>query len=682
MDLVLFGKTLEKTNAHPESYTKEYLGSKGMNLLTMAKAGFNVPPAAIIPVYYCNEYHASSDADKHALVDKAVLAVMDAIAVIEETLGKQCLYSVRSGAQVSMPGMMDTILNVGVGDEGINMSQQLNGAIYFDCLRRFYQMYGSVVMGVPSEVYEDIILGEKNIEGVTEDSELTTASLMEICKLMEDVAPVAYPETLVDQLLGSIRAVWDSWNTDRAITYRNLHNISHDLGTGVIIQAMVYGNLNDSSGSGVMFTRNPTNGENIMYGDFLVNAQGEDVVAGVRTPDCIHSIKVWDEGIYDALGANANKLEEVYQDMQDIEFTVENGQLWILQTRTGKRTASASFVIAHDLLEEGWVSQAEAFKMLSANDYYLAQQPLIDPEFDIAESATGIPAGGGIVSGAIVFSSDAAVAYGKGCILVTKETTPEDIAGMAVAYGILTKIGGVTSHAAVVARSMDTTCVVGCGSMQFTSEGLNFSGGDTLQEGSIITIDGNTGKVWESTVPVIKPELTKELLYFKKLAFGSQDVIPVGKTHKQSVNNRIAIPYSLYGPENVTEWADNVKEADFLGYEIYISLRHPTALANSELLSLFGKVEHNYSDKELLEMLGESAEACKRYEPHDTVSLEAVLEGTYIGTPSLDEIQAVFGTKKSYNHVIKLLKAAGEFKMPVLPKAKVTILKETFVKEG
>ncbi|RLE33383.1 pyruvate, phosphate dikinase, partial [Candidatus Acetothermia bacterium] len=452
---------------------------------------------------------------------------------LEETTGKRfgdpkdpLLVSVRSGAAISMPGMMDTILNLGLIDETVEglAARSGNPRFAYDSYRRLLQMYGDVVLGLKPESetdpdpFEEILERLKKERRATLDTDLGADDLKELCRLfkrlIEEKASRPFPQDPTEQLWGAISAVFDSWDNPRAIKYRELNGIKGLLGTAVNVQAMVFGNMGDRCGTGVAFTRNPATGENAFYGEYLMNAQGEDVVAGIRTPQPISALKEEMPQAYEELLAIRKKLEEHYRDMQDIEFTIEDGKLYMLQTRTGKRTAPAAVRIAVEMREEGLIDEREAILRVGPEQIDQLLHPAFDPKaLEKAEPLTkGLPASPGAATGAVVFSAEAAEAAakeGKKVILVRIETSPEDIGGMAAAQGILTARGGMTSHAAVVARGMGKCCVAGAGDLLIDYEAGEFTvNGRTVKEGEAISLDGSTGKVYRGEIATIEPELS------------------------------------------------------------------------------------------------------------------------------------------------------------------------------
>lgn len=447
----------------------ELLGGKGFGLSTMAADGLPVPPALIFPTSVCSSYQA----DPSWVMERVREELPEIKEYFVSKFGFMPLLSVRSGARVSMPGMMDTVLNVGLDNSTFPLwEEKLGYDCAYDSACRLIEMYGSVVNGIARESFEGL------------DAEARSA-------LYTKHTGSEFPDADA-QILGAIEAVFNSWNNDRAKVYRKMNNIPEEWGTAVVLQAMVFGNLNDNSATGVLFTRNPDSGERVILGEYLVNAQGEDVVAGTRTPNPLDDMKKATPEVYEELIATVLNLEKARKDMQDVEFTIQDGKLYILQTRNAKRSAKAAVRIAMEMVEEGTLTKEEALKRVTARQFDVAQQSVIDPEFKTEPDFTGIPACSGVVKGVVVKTAAAAINCKEPCILVTQETTPDDIAGMAAAIGVLTMTGGATSHAAVVARSMDRPCVVGLGK----SLG-DFNAGDT------ITIDGASGKVWRSEVPVI-----------------------------------------------------------------------------------------------------------------------------------------------------------------------------------
>ncbi|MBB3521135.1 pyruvate, phosphate dikinase [Rhizobium sp. BK456] len=511
----------------------EILGGKGANLAEMCALGLPVPPGLTIIGDACNTYYRNG---RH-IEDGVKAEVRAGIAGIEAITGRRfgsgsqpLLLSVRSGARVSMPGMMDTVLNLGLNDETVQALGHDAGDARFawDSYRRFIQMYADVVMGLGNDAFEEILEDEKAKLGHETDTELSASEWQHIVslykKLIEEELEQEFPQDPEVQLWGAVGAVFSSWKSARAVTYRQLHNIPEGWGTAVNIQAMVFGNLGNASATGVAFTRNPSTGEKALYGEFLVNAQGEDVVAGIRTPQSITeegrissgsekpSMEKLMPEAFRELCRICSELEIHYRDMQDIEFTIERGKLWMLQTRSGKRSTRAAMKIAVDMVDEGVITEDQAVLRIEPSSLDQLLHPTIDPRVTRQVIGTGLPASPGAATGAIVFTAEEAVeaeSEGRKVILLRVETSPEDIHGMHAAEGILTTRGGMTSHAAVVARGMGIPCVVGAGTMRIDQRNERLLGiGVTLKKGDIITIDGSAGQVLKGEVPMIQPELS------------------------------------------------------------------------------------------------------------------------------------------------------------------------------
>nr|WP_320049922.1 pyruvate, phosphate dikinase [uncultured Desulfuromonas sp.] len=510
---------------------KNLLGGKGANLAEMTSIGLPVPAGFTITTEVCTEFYKNDrnyPAELKAQVDEQLQAV-------EQLMGKKfgdrenpLLVSVRSGARASMPGMMDTVLNLGLNDETVKgiVKQSGDERFAYDSYRRFIQMYANVVKNMDGEILEDILEEMKEKRGVEEDTALTADDLKEMVGLFKnkytEVLGEAFPTDPEEQLWGAIGAVFGSWMNQRAITYRRLNNIPAEWGTAVNVQSMVFGNMGDDCATGVAFTRNPSTGENLFFGEFLINAQGEDVVAGIRTPQPINKAggdgtlpsmeEVMPES-YNQLMEIQQKLEKHYRDMQDIEFTIEKGRLFMLQTRNGKRTAKAAVKVAVDMVKEGLITEKEAVLRVAPEQLDQLLHPSLDPNAAKTVIAKGLPASPGAASGEIVFSADEAEeakALGQKVILVRIETSPEDIHGMHAAEGILTARGGMTSHAAVVARGMGKCCVSGCGEIKINYDAQQFTdrNGTVFKKGDVITLDGSSGEVMSGTVPTVQPELT------------------------------------------------------------------------------------------------------------------------------------------------------------------------------
>ncbi len=513
-------------------------GGKGAGLADMTKAGLPVPPGFIITTEVCKEYYDNGKQLPQGLMEE----VLEALKKIEEKTGKKfadpenpLLVSVRSGAPVSMPGMMDTILNLGLNDETVNglAKRSNNERFAYDSYRRFIQMFGNVVLGIPHEKFEEILDHYKKEQGVKLDSELSAETLKKIVgaykELVRKETGKDFPQDPYQQLEMAIRAVFDSWNNERAIIYRRLHNIPETYGTAVNIVTMVFGNMGNDSGTGVAFTRNPSTGEKEFYGEYLTNAQGEDVVAGIRTPQPISKLAEEMPEVYQQLLEVRDLLEKYYRDVQDIEFTIEKGKLYMLQTRNAKRTAAAAVKIAVDMVKEGLITKEEAILRVSPEQINQLLHAQIDPKAEKKVIAKGLPASPGAASGKVVFSSREAEKRGKDgekVILVRPETTPDDIGGLAAAQGVLTSRGGMTSHAAVVARGMGKPAVVGCESIKIDLDKGQFVVGDVVvKKDEIITIDGSTGEVILGEVPMIPPKMSDEL---KELLSWADEIRKIG----------------------------------------------------------------------------------------------------------------------------------------------------------
>ncbi|MBM7045203.1 MULTISPECIES: pyruvate, phosphate dikinase [Rhizobium] len=511
----------------------ERLGGKGANLAEMCSLGLPVPPGLTIVSEACSFYYKNG----RSVSDELKPQVMQGLKQMETITGRKfgdterpLLVSVRSGGRASMPGMMDTVLNLGLNDATVQALGHDAGDARFawDSYRRFIQMYADVVMGLDNEVFEEILEDEKARFGHEFDTDLSAVEWQHVVSIyktvIEEELGVAFPQEPEVQLWGAVGAVFSSWMNPRAVTYRHLHNIPEAWGTAVNIQAMVFGNLGNASATGVAFTRNPSTGEKELYGEFLVNAQGEDVVAGIRTPQSITEAariasgydrpsmeKVMPEAFAEFRSICA-QLEAHYRDVQDLEFTIERGKLWMLQTRAGKRTTKAAMKIAVDMVAEGLITEDEAVTRIDPMTLDQLLHPTIDPRVRREVIGSGLPASPGAATGEIVFTAEEAIIAeeeGRKAILVRIETSPEDIHGMHAAEAILTTRGGMTSHAAVVARGMGIPCVVGAGTMRIDMRNEKLIGiGITLKKGDIITIDGSTGQVLKGEVPMIQPELS------------------------------------------------------------------------------------------------------------------------------------------------------------------------------
>ena len=526
-----------KGRAEGSAEMRNLLGGKGANLAEMANLGIRVPPGFTISTEVCAHYTERGEYPP-GLEDQIKDNLKRLEKVTEKRFGDPddpLLVSVRSGARISMPGMMDTVLNLGLNDRSVEglARKTDNPRFAYDCYRRLLQMFGNVVLKIPAEKFEEAIDRKKEERDVKEDIELTVDDLKElICEFKEIIKKESgreFPQDPFKQLMMARDAVFESWNNKRAIEYRRIHKIPEHWGTAVNVQTMVFGNMGPDSGTGVGFTRDPATGKKEMYGEYLLNAQGEDVVAGIRTPKPVAELKKEMPGVYRELEEVTELLEKHYRDVQDFEFTIEKGTLYLLQTRTGKRTAQAAVKIAHDMVEEGLISKEEAILRIDPAQIEQLLHRRIDPEAKVEVLARGLPASPGAATGSIVFTADRAVELANGgrkVILVRRETSPEDIHGMAVAQGILTSRGGMTSHAAVVARGMGKPCVAGCEGIKVDERKAQFTvNGMVFKEGDYITIDGSSGQVIKGEVPTIEPELSGE---FKKLLEWADEVRTMG----------------------------------------------------------------------------------------------------------------------------------------------------------
>ena len=502
---------------------KELLGGKGANLAEMTSLGMPIPQGFTITTEACNKYY-----DDDEQISKEILEQIDsALIYLEDHTGKKLgskekplLVSVRSGARASMPGMMDTVLNLGMNDEVVQTFAEKNRRFAFDSYRRFIQMYSDVVKEIPKKLFEDAIDTKKQQRNLKLDTDMDANDLEDLVKVFKgiyrDYLHEEFPQDTKLQLMESIKAVFRSWNNPRAITYRKLNDIPSDWGTAVNIQAMVFGNMGEDCGTGVAFSRNPINGKKEVFGEFLMNAQGEDVVAGIRTPQSIDTLKYINKQAYDEFVKFADRLEKHYKDMQDMEFTIEHGKLYMLQTRNAKRTAVAALKVAVDLVLEGMIDEKEAVLRVEPNQL----EQLLHPNFNqealkkAKPIAKGLPASPGAATGKVVFTAEKAKelkeAGEKELVLVRLETSPEDIEGMVVCSGVLTVRGGMTSHAAVVARGMGTCCVAGCGELIVNEDEKVFytKDGKAFHEGDYISLDGSNGNVYGERIDTVDASIS------------------------------------------------------------------------------------------------------------------------------------------------------------------------------
>jgi pyruvate, orthophosphate dikinase len=538
---------------------KDLLGGKGANLAEMTKIGIPVPPGFTITTEVCAQF-AKDGTYAEGFAEDLGAKIED----LEKKMGRKfsdpedpLLVSVRSGAKVSMPGMMDTVLNLGLNDDTVKALARKSGSERFayDCYRRFIQMFGDVVMEVSHERFEDALTKMKEDRGVEADTDLNADDLKELVEefksIVRETKGKDFPKNPLEQLKGAIEAVFGSWNNQRAVTYRRLNGIVGLPGTAVNVQVMVFGNMGNDSGTGVAFTRDPGNGEKMFFGEYLMNAQGEDVVAGIRTPKGLEELKKERPKIYDELFTLQDKLEQHYKDMQDIEFTIEDGKLYILQTRNGKRTAQAAIKIAIDMVDEKLVTKEEALMRVDAGQLGHLLHKQISPKANCESVVSGLPASPGAASGRVVFTADDAHEWvndrGEKVILVRKETSPEDIHGMHAAGGILTSQGGMTSHAAVVCRGMGKCCVAGAAGIMVNVSAKKAVIGDiVINEGDVITLNGTKGEVYIGEVEMTEPKLSGE---FGKLMEWADEVRKMGvRTNADTPeDNKVAIKFGAEG---------------------------------------------------------------------------------------------------------------------------------------
>jgi pyruvate,orthophosphate dikinase len=504
---------------------RDLLGGKGAGVAEMTRAGLPVPPGFTITTQACNAFYEAGQEFPAGMWEQALAALK----TLEKTTGKgfgdpanPLLVSVRSGAKFSMPGMMDTVLNLGLNETTLAGLARLTGDQRFalDAYRRFIQLFSKIVLGISGDLFEHAIQAAKSKHGAATDADLSPAALRELVETFKGIVKTEghgqeFPDDPLEQMRAAIGAVFSSWNNKRATDYRNFNKIPHDLGTAVNVQAMVFGNMGDDSGTGVAFTRDPSTGEKVLYGEYLTNAQGEDVVAGIRTPRPIAAMEADLPAVYRQFARIAKRLERHYRDIQDMEFTIERGKLYMLQTRSGKRTAQAAVKIAVDMAHEHLITREEAVLRVEPGQVDQLLHTRIDPSAHVEVLATGLAASPGAATGKAVFDADRAefmAKAGEKVILVRIETNPDDVHGLIAAQGVLTSRGGRTSHAAVVARGMGKPCVAGAESIQVDQEKWFFvAGGRTVREGEEFTIDGSTGNVIAGSVPMIQPELSGEL---------------------------------------------------------------------------------------------------------------------------------------------------------------------------
>lgn len=583
--------------------TLDVLGGKGYQLVQRHKLGLPIPKAKVLSTELCRQYKRDPQSVVSYLKNEAIPEILKSL---KRKNGDMPLVSVRSGAKVSMPGMMDTILNIGLTKSTLPFwEKQLGARAARDCRRRFMQMFGDVVCGIDGAKFEDELKKIKSKRRIVEDSELNEADLSDLIVAYDKIyraAKVVLPETIEEQVLAAAEAVMKSWDNPRAKEYRKIRGFSDDWGTAIVVQEMVFGNKDEHSCTGVLFTRNAALGTNEPMGEFLVNAQGEDVVAGIRTPDPIYKMKSWNPKAYEALMGIADSLEKDSRDVQDIEFTVQSGDVYILQTRTAQRSALAAVKIAVDMAKSGLITKAEALSRVTLSQYEQLCAPMIAPTFTAKADVVGLAASNGISTGKVVFSSDDAVASGDDCILVSEETTPDDLPGMHAAKGILTATGGVTSHAAVVARGMDKVCVVGASGMKFIKdkhgEVVSAKVGDhEVVAGDMVTLDGATGRVWVGTsVPVVPGGTLPALLDFNDMIY---EVYPVYRivTDGHELHQDFPMVYATYALDGMSPNAIRTELLDSMPYLNGIldlsTLEEHSPKEDAEVLSLGGSSKDN-----------------------------------------------------------------------------------------
>jgi pyruvate,orthophosphate dikinase len=589
---------------------KQLMGSKGANVAEMLQAGLPVPPGFTITTEACNAYSQYERQFPEGMWSQA----QSALEQVEIKTGKQfggqanpLLVSVRSGAAISMPGMMDTVLNLGLNDETVEGLALLTGNRRFalDAYRRFIAMFGHIVMDVADEKFDRVLERYKAQTPGGRDTDLTADQLAEIITVYKRIIFAdrhgdEFPQEPYEQLRMAIAAVFDSWNGRRAVDYRRVHQIPDNLGTAVNVQAMVFGNLGWDSGTGVAFTRNPSTGEKELFGEYLLNAQGEDVVAGIRTPEPIDRLAQELPSVYEQFVAITQRLESHYRNMQDIEFTIEQGKLWILQTRNGKRTGVAAVRIAVEMVEEGMIDREAAVLRVEANQLDQLLHPTVDRSGETTILTTGLPASPGAAAGVVVLTPDEAVAYaadGQAVILVRQETSPDDFHGMVAAKAILTARGGMTSHAAVVARGMGKPCIVGAGDLSIkTEEGYFAVNGREVRRGEWITIDGSTGEVMLSKVPTKQPQLSG---HFQTLMQWADDIRTLGVRANADTGHDATVARSFgaqgiglcrtehmfFGDERLTVMREMILVADLAAREVALEKLLP--IQRQDFLEIF-----------------------------------------------------------------------------------------------
>lgn len=636
-----------------------YLGGKGAHLQIMAGLGVPVPPGFTIPTKHCVEFmgHEGSDQSRQAMVHEAAQVALAGLTWLTDITGFTPLVSVRSGAPVSMPGMMDTILNVGLTDDNLaEWAERIGAWATVDSYRRLMQMLGGTALGIDHHKFDHFMIAARKKDEVSLDKDISLETMAWVVDAFRQVwvkeSGRAFPQTVKEQLELAIGAVWASWDNPRAHSYRDLNKIDHKMGTAVTVQAMVFGNMNDDSGSGVMFTRNPNSGVDEVLGEFLPCAQGEDVVAGIRTPLPLSDMAAKWPKVTDELLAVAGMLEAHYRDVQDIEFTVQDGKLFLLQTRSAKRSALAAVKIAHALLLEGKIDPATLLKRITPQQMMTARAPVVDPTSKNAVLGKGLPACPGVGIGCVATSSAQAVklaAQGYAVILVTKETTPDDIDGMIAAKGILTSTGGATSHAAVVARALDKPCIVGCSDMTVLKDSVSFLNGPTKMAGTQteISLDGLSGVIFDGKVSVLDAS-EDESMKFLELKIWAKDgatprtsgtVMSVGGVAKAYVQAADWMDDPAAGAAKFLNSLGAVSQTSKL--EVYLDMAPPSALLPQE-------------DQRLMRVIG-----TKTLTQEEQLWTSSVVESLSMADDSLVQGVVVLNGSHFTAGEIELLKAKG-----------------------
>jgi pyruvate,orthophosphate dikinase len=635
-----------------EQDRKNLLGGKGAGLFEMTKLGVPVPKFIVIPTSLCVDFMAGKIGNNgDTTIDDLITQIIE---YFDEGGASVPLLSVRSGARVSMPGMMDTILNVGIGcNDCQSYTEQMEQRMLADCQRRFLHMFGATALGIDDKLFEEVIKNARKKANADTDADLNAKQLEEVVSGYINAynqAEKPVPTDLREQLSACIYAVMNSWSSPRAIEYRNQTGISHDWGTAVVIQRMVFGNMNDDSGSGVLFSRDPQTGEDVLTGEFLPNAQGEDVVAGIRTPLPLKDMATkWTE-LFGELNATVCSLEDQYGDMLDIEFTVESGTLYFLQVRTGKRSARAAVRIALDMYDGESLTRDKVFDRVNRDQVRLLTQPVIDAKFKIEPAGVGLPACSGVVTGFASFTPEDAVARkakGEDVILIRHETSPDDIAGMFAAIGILTATGGSTSHAAVVARGMDKTCITGCQQLEVSKSSATLNS-MVIGTATKVTLDGATGRIWlDCDVPVSDPKDDKDLADLTAFVFG-------GKCKFQYFPGNTG---SVYG---LSQFMETLPAP--VGDGVVEVMVDQGVLETDLVLAMSGAITPAFMYENLIKWLTEHDRKATLYTPqalhlpsNDRVQLvtaEANIKGMMTRPVSRHQVISVFGDEDTLNSLI------------------------------